>query len=303
MKEYNVVATIVLILALSLVLTLSIGAGLTIFNKNAGSNGVPEAQLPEAASLHYKVEDAVDQKTIEADIMKLLNISADVDYTIIGEADTATPGKYEFVCAWKGDNLRTVDVCVYDNTFSYSVGKNPIEDNSVAIYYEDALATDNFTKGITVKDSLGNKIQAVKRDDSMSFENAVGTYTVHYIAKDAAGHEFSFTLDYVVTYPFSFNIENPNVEVRASDKTVTIPVDFDNAPLDQINLWLEDANGKKIAGIYSTITQEENEDGTKGGYIIILRAHYYKNFVGQTIELSVCSDYGKATFYVTVLDE
>ena len=303
MKEYNVVATIVLILALSLVLTLSIGAGLTIFNKNTGNNGAPEAQLPEVASLHYKLEDAIDQQTIQADIIKLLNIPADVEPAIIGEADTATPGKYEFVCAWKGDNVRTVEVCVYDNTFSYSAGKKPIVNDSISLYYEDALATENFTKGITVKDSLGNNIQAVKSEDSMSFANAVGTYTVHYIAKDAAGHEFSFTLDYIVTYPFSFNIENPNVEVRASDKTVTIPVDFDNAPLDQINLWLEDANGKKIAGIYSTITQEENEDGTKGGYIIILRAHYYKNFVGQTIELSVCSDYGKATFYVTVLDE
>lgn len=303
MKECNVAATIVLLLALSLVVTLSVGLGLTLANENNGNSGLPELQKPTPASLHYAAEANVAQATMKADIAKLLNVPSGAELSIIGTADLETSGKYVFICTWSGGETKEVEVFVYDNTFSYVVDNREIVDGTVSMYYEDALATNDFTKGITVKDSLGNVIQAVKSSDSMSFNNKVGIYTVSYTATDAAGQVFSFTLNYDVTYPFSFIIETPNVVVPASQKTVRIDVDFDGAPLDQINLWVEDSAGKKIAGLYSTITDKDDEGNPLDGYQIILRSYYYAKFAGQTIELSICSDYGKATFYVTVLDE
>ncbi len=303
MKLCNALAIIVILLALSLIVILSIGPDWSLM-KNGGDNGAPEVQQPPTAALHYAVEASVSQETVESDIIKLLNIPANAEPLIIGEADMTTPGKHRLVCAWGGNNVYEVEVCVYDNSFTYSVDNKSIVDGTVSLYFEDALATQNFTKGITVKDSLGNVIPAVKSSDSMSFNNEIGTYSVFYTATDAAGHVFSFALDYIVTYPFSFNIDNPNVEARVSEKSVIVNIDFDDAPVDEIYLWLEDANGKKITGMYSTIRQKEAENGEKlDEYEIVLRAHYYKKFVGQTIELSICSEYGKATFYVTVLDE
>ena len=303
MKVCNAVAIVVILLAVSLIAMLTTGL---VWEITGGKETpAPEAPKPTVASLHYAVEDAVSQETMMADMSALLKIPADVEPIIIGSADAYVPGRYKYVCSWEGGNDYEVEVCIYDNSFSYSVDNRPIVDGAVSLYLKDAIATENFTKGITVKDSLGNVISAVKSNDSMSFNNEAGTYSVTYTATDAVGHVFSFALDYIVTYPFAFNIENSNVVARISESSVIIDIDFDGAPLDKINLWVEDASGKKIAGIYSTIREKvDKATGEKTGeWEIVLRSHYYKKFAGQTIELSICSNYGKATFYVTVLDE
>lgn len=301
MKVCNTLAIIVAVLALSLIAVLTVSLVSPLIGGN--DDVAPNLQKAEPLSLHYAVDAEVSQEKLLADLVDLLKIPANVEPSVIGLADLNAGGKYPLVCAWGDGNVREVDVCVYDNQFNYSVNYKDYDGETVKIEYKEALASQNFTKGITATDSLGNPLTLTKDEKSMSFDNKDGTFLVYYNATDVVGHQFSFLVTYEVRYPFAFNIPNPNVEVRASDKTVTIPIDFDGAPLDQINLWLEDATGKKIAGLYSTITREQNADGTEGGYIIILRAHYYKKFAGQTIELSICSDYGKATFHVTVLDE
>lgn len=302
MKVCNAVAIVVILLAVSLIAMLTTGL---VWEITGGKETpAPEAPKPTVASLHYAVEDAVSQETMMADMAALLKIPADVEPIIIGSADAYIPGRYKYVCSWEGGNDYEVEVCIYDNSFSYSVDNRTIVDGTVSLYLKDAIATENFTKGITVKDSLGNVISAVKSNDSMSFNNEAGTYSVTYTATDAVGHVFSFALDYVVTYPFAFTIDNPNVDAYTSEKYVTINIDFDDAPVGDISIWLEDATGKKIAGANYTKRQKVAEDGTMlDEYEISLSSRYYKKFVGQTIELSVCSNYGKATFYVTVLDE
>lgn len=302
MKVCNTLAIIVAVLALSLVAVLVVGLLPSILgNDNAAT---PEYPKMEPLALHYAVDANVSQETMMVDLVKLLQIPANVNPSVIGSANLTASGKYTLVCAWGNGNVREVDVCVYDDQFNYSVSYKDYDGETVKLEYKEALASENFTKGISVTDSLGNPLTVTKDEKSMSFDNKDGTFEVYYNATDAVGHKFSLLVTYEVRYPFAFNIFNPNVEARVSENSVIIDIDFDGAPLDQINLWLEDASGKKIAGIYSTIRQKEADDGTKlDGYEIVLRAHYYKKFVGETIELAVCSNYGKATFFVTVLDE
>lgn len=301
MKVCNTLAIIVAVLALSLIAVLTV----SLVSPLIGGDDVaaPNLQKEQPLSLHYAVDGEVSQEKMLADLFSLLQIPANVQPSVIGSADLTAGGKYPLVCAWGNGNVREVEVCVYDNTFSYSVDYKDYDGETVKLEYKEALATENFTKGIHATDSLGNPMNITKDEKSMSFDNQDGIYDVYYNATDIVGHTFSFSVTYDVRYPFTFTISDATAYVSKS--TVEIPVDFDGAPLDKINLWLEDGSGKKIAGIYSTIREkvDKNTGETTGEWEIVLRAHYYKKFVGQTIELSICSNYGKATFYVTVLDE
>jgi hypothetical protein len=302
MKVCNTLAIIVAVLALSLIAVLTVSLVSPLIGGN--DDVAPNLQKAEPLSLHYAVDAEVSQEKLLADLVDLLKIPANVEPSVIGLADLNAGGKYPLVCAWGDGNVREVDVCVYDNQFNYSVNYKDYDGETVKIEYKEALASQNFTKGITATDSLGNPLTLTKDEKSMSFDNKDGTFLVYYNATDVVGHQFSFLVTYEVRYPFAFNIPKTNIEVPASQKNVRIDVDFDGAPLDQINLWVEDSSGKKIAGLYSTITDvDENGNKLDGYYQIILRSYYYAKFAGQTIELSICSDYGKATFYVTVLDE
>ncbi|MBO7273964.1 MAG: InlB B-repeat-containing protein [Clostridia bacterium] len=287
MKERNAVTTIFALLAVILVLTISLGVIIMLLlDTDVVKTYLAEIKQSTTLSLNYIVDSSVSQETLKADILKLLKLSADEEVTVVGEVDLNTPGKYLLVYIWRG-NAREVEICVYDSSFEFVIDGGVVDGNTVYMDHETAVASQNFTKCIAFIDSIGNEMKVTKEANrAMDFNGKEGTYVVYYNPTDGAGQQFSLRVEYVVTSNHHISVSDA-VALTYQD-AAEIPVDFDGVT----DAWLEDKNGK-ISNEYYEI--KENA--------LVLKKAYYNEYLGKKISLKLCSNYGNATFYVSVLDQ
>ena len=241
----------------------------------------PEIVLPP---LHYAAEAGVTEEELKADIAELLELPEGTVFNIIGEFDLTTSGKYTLSCTWSEEEQK-IEVWVYDNYVNATVNGNPLEGDTVSLNYQEAVASKNFTRGITITDSLGNLLPFTKDDRCMSFENRAGSYLMYYNVTDVAGQTFSVRIVYDVTY--TYNMFVANGAALTFEDSASFAADFDGAT----DVWLEDASGKIDAALYEI--QEE---------AIVLKKEYYSAFVGKKVAIKVCSESGMTYFYVSAYD-
>ena len=249
----------------------------------------PQESVPTTPVLCYDVEKGITEETLKADIANKLSIPEGTNFAIEGTYNLTASGKYTLTCKWTAEegNEKKIDVWVYSNSVTVTVNGQAYNGETVYLDYETAAASQNFTKCITFIDSIGNEIKATtETKHSMSFNGKEGTYVVHYNSTDAVGHQFSVRVEYVVTSNHHISVSDA-VALTYQD-AAEIPVDFDGVT----DAWLEDKNGK-ISNEYYEI--KENA--------LVLKKAYYNEYLGKKIFLKLCSNYGNATFYVSVLDQ
>ena len=246
----------------------------------------PEPTQPSPVTMQYAAVENVTEATLKADIATKLEVPEGTTLEISGVLNLSVPGKYQITCKW-GENEQAVAVWVYGNSASFTLNGKPLTDGNVSMTFLDAQASEDFTKGVAVVDSLGNALQFELDDRNMAFANKPGSYLAYYHATDAVGQVFTVRVIYEVE--FDYNIQATNVTALDGDASVTVPVDFDGAT----NVWLEDSNGKKIDAKYYQITLDA----------IVLSKEYYAANAGSRIRLRVSSVSGYADFYLSVLDK
>ena len=245
---------------------------------------VSDPTPPTVATLHYAESAGVTEATLKADIAKALQIPEGTAIDVSGTYDLSTSGKYTLTCKWESGEGE-VSVWVYANSVNVTVDGRVYDGDTISLNYQKAAASQNFTTCITLTDSLGNALTFVKGDRSMDFEDKDGLYVVYYKATDAAGQTFTVRVLYDVTYEHSITVANG--AALTFEESATFAADFDGAT----DVWLENANGKIDPALY------EIQEGT-----IVLKNAYYKDMVGKTSAVKVCSENGIAYFYITVYD-
>ena len=248
---------------------------------------VPEAPIGPAV-LHYASEAYVTEETMKADIAKQLNIPEETAFSVEGNFNLTKSGKYELTCKWD-ESEQSVLVCVYDNYSTVEInGKVYMNNNSaISMKYQKAVASDDFTKCITITDSIGNQLVVTKEARSMSFEDKAGKYLVFYTAVDGAGHQFNVRVLYNVTCDHQITVEDGFA--FTFEDSAKFSADFDGVT----EIWLEDDKGNKIDA-----THYYMDDNA-----LVLKKSYYGAFLGQKIAIKVCSEYSSDYFYATVYDE
>lgn len=271
-----------------LLVAIVVGVVLLVGGNN---NGAVVPQNPQEGGtsnlvLHYAAEKGVTEATMKADIAKKLSIPEGTDVAIEGTYDLATAGKYTLTCKWNATEAQ-VDVWVYSNSVNVTVDGKAYNGEVIYFNYQKASASQNFTTCITFTDSIGNQLAVSKESGrSMSFAGKEGTYVVYYNPTDAAGHKFSVRVEYVVTFEHSISVLD--ALALTYEDVAEIPVDFDGAT----GVWLEDNKGKVDPAHYEI---KENA--------LVLKKSYYQSYVGKKLSLKLCSEYGNASFYLSVFDE
>ena len=246
----------------------------------------PEPTKPAPIALHYAADAKVSGEDMKADLAAELELPEGTALNVSETPDLTKAGKYQITCTW-GENERTVIVWVYKNSATFTLNGSRLVSGNVEMKFSQAQASENFTKGVVVKDCFDNVLQIEPDDRNMEFANKPGSYLVYYHATDAAGQKFSIRVIYEVE--FDYNIEATDTTALDYETSVTVPVDFDGAT----GIWLEDSNGQKINSKYYQITL----DG------IVLSKEYYAADAGSRVRLRVCSKSGYADFYLSVLDK
>ena len=278
MKAYKIIAVICLVLTVCLAV-----AACGNKDENTAPNVNTDTNIPV---LHYAAEAGVTEDALKADIVKLLQLANGTAINISGDYNLTKSGKYTVTCKWNENETKQVAIWVYANFVSFTVdGKSP-EGDTVHLNYNKAVASENFTKCITITDSLGNVLSFKKGDKCMPFENRDGNYLMNYVVTDAAGQTFTVRVVYEVTYNSYISVANgPALTFEESAK---FSADFDGAT----DVWLEDANGKIDPALYEI--QEA---------AILLKKEYYEAFVGKKVAIKASSANGYSYFYISVYDK
>ena len=283
MKTYKIIA--ILLLAVTLCLGMIACGPSDKKNESTPTENTPGSSEPTVPTLHYAESAAVSEETMKGDLVKLLNLPEGTAVDVEGTFDLGTAGKYDLTCKW-GEKEEKVAVWVYSNFVTVSVDGKRVQGDKVNLQYQKAVASENFTKCITITDSLGNALAISKDERCMSFEDRAGSYLMYYNVTDAAGQTFTVRMVYIVTYDHQISVSN--APAFTFEEVVEIPADFDGVS----DVWLEDDNGKIDTDHYQI---KENA--------ILLNKSYYASFVGKRISLKACSEYSNSYFYLTVYDE
>ena len=247
--------------------------------------------------LHYASEARVTEATMKEHIAKELHLPDGTEFIVEGAFDLTKSGKYTLVCKWNVINEdeeteekeKEVSVWVYDNDSTVEVNGEiyTVNTGTISMNYQKAVASENFTKCITITDSLGNQMTVIKESRSMSFEERAGKYLVFYTAVDGAGHQFNVRVLYDVTCEHQITVENGSA--FTFEDVAKFSANFDGVT----EIWLEDSKGNKIDA------QHYYMDGDS----LVLKKSYYGAFLGKRIAIKVCSEYSSDYFYATVYDE
>ena len=274
--------------AILLLVAIVVGA-VVLLGGNDNGSVAPENPQENGTSnlvLHYGVEKGITAESMKVDLAKALSIPEGTAFTVEGDYNLSTSGKYTVTCTW-GNKTAQVAVWVYSNSVNVTVDGKAYTGETVYLNYQKAVASQDFTTCIAFTDSVGNQIAVSKEPvRSMSFTGDEGTYVVYYNPTDAAGHEFSVRVEYVVA--FEHHISVWNAVAFTYEDVAEISVDFGG----MTNVWLEDKNGKVDAAYYEI---KENA--------LLLKQAYYESLAGKKIFLKLCSEYGVTTFYLSVFDE
>lgn len=242
----------------------------------------PEVTVP---TLHYVAGADVTEEKLHTDIAKALELPVGIVFDVNGELDFTKSGKYNITCKW-GIKEAEVAVWVYANYVNVTVDGKPVEGDQVSLNYQKAVASNNFTKCITISDCFGNALAFTVDNRSMRFENREGSYLMYYRVTDAAGQSFSVRMVYNVTY--AYNMFVANGVALTFEESASLYADFDGAT----DIWLEDANGKIDPALYEI---QENA--------VVLKKEYYEAFTGSRVAIQACSNNGSTYFYVSTYDE
>ena len=242
----------------------------------------PEATVP---TLRYVAGADVTEEKLHTDIAKALELPVGIVFDVNGELDFTKSGKYNITCKW-GIKEAEVAVWVYANYVNVTVDGKPVEGDQVSLNYQKAVASNNFTKCITISDCFGNALAFTVDNRSMRFENREGSYLMYYRVTDAAGQSFSVRMVYNVTYAYNMSVANG--VALTFEESASLYADFDGAT----DIWLEDANGKIDPALYEI---QENA--------VVLKKEYYEAFTGSRVAIQACSNNGSTYFYVSTYDE
>ena len=287
MKTCKVVTLIVLALVVCLTMV-----ACNIFNtETTPEQTTPEQTTPQPdklspATLHYAAGAEVDEAAVKADLVSLWNLPEGTELTVSGTFDIATSGKYEITCTLDNEE-QTVSIWVYANSATFYLNGTPLVDGNTTMKFLDARASENFTKGVTAVDSLGNELKIELDSRNMSFDDKIGSYLMYYHATDAAGQTFTVRVIYEIV--FDYNMVATDTNAYYNEDNVSISVDFDGAT----GVWLEDSNGNRIDQKYYQVSLAS----------IVLSKDYYKAYTGNRIRLRICSESGYTDVYVQVLSE
>lgn len=248
-----------------------IGAVSMLFGNSSNKKDLP--------ILHYAAEAGITEDAMQADIAELLGLSEETEIVVSGKFDLSKPGKYPITCKWDNKEENT-EIWVYANSINVTVDGKKIEGDTVHLNFKKAVESDNFTKCITITDSLGNVLSFAKDSRCTPFENREGSYLMYYPVTDAAGQKFTVRVVYDVTYEYHISVQN-GIALTFENAAV-FSADFDGAT----NVWLEDENGKIDPALY-----EIKEDA------IVLNNKYYNGLVGKKVAIKVCSENGLTYFY------
>ena len=280
MKACKIFATICLMLVLCLtVISCGKDKGENT-NPNVNTNTDTNVNIPV---LHYAAAAGVTEDALKGDIVELLKLEEGTAVNVSGDYSLTESGKYTVTCKWNETEAKQVAIWVYANSVSFTVDGRAPEGDTVHLNYNKAVLSQNFTKYITITDSLGNVLSFTKGDKCMSFEDRAGNYLVNYVATDAAGQTFHIRVVYNVTYNSYISVANG--AALTFEEGATFAADFDGAT----DVWLEDENGKIDPALY-----EIRETS------IFLKKAYYDAFVGKRVAVKVCSANGYSYFYVSV---
>ena len=260
------ICKVVTLIVLALVVCLTMVA-CNIFNTHTTpEQTTPEQTTPQPdklspATLHYAAGAEVDEAAVKADLVSLWNLPEGTELTVSGTFDIATSGKYEITCTLDGEE-QAVSIWVYANSATFYLNGQPLVDGNTTMKFLDARASENFTKGVTAVDSLGNELKIELDSRNMKFDNKIGSYLMYYHATDAAGQTFTVRVIYEIV--FDYNMVATDTNAYYNEDSVSISVDFDGAT----GVWLEDSNGNRIDQKYYQVSLAS----------IVLSKDYYKNY-------------------------
>ena len=281
MKAYKTIAF--------MLLTLVICLGMAACNPSQKEEPTTPEQTPTEPTvpiLYYTAEQEVDEARLKADIAAELELPEGTALNYTGVLNLAVAGKYQITCTW-GENEQKVMVWVYGDSATFTLNGQPLSDGNVTMKFLAAQASENFTKGVAVTDSIGNALELKLDDRNMEFVGKPGSYLAYYHATDAVGQEFTVRVIYEVE--FDYNIKATDATALNFDTSVAIPVELDGAA----DIWLEDSKGQKIDKKYYQITLDS----------IVLSKEYYAADAGSRVRLRVCSPSGYSDFYLSILDK
>ena len=283
MKTRKVIILVLLALALCL--------AMAACNLSNGESTTPEETTPQPdklspVTLHYAKGAEVDEAAVKAELVSLWNLPEGTELNVSGTFDITTSGKYEITCTLNGEEQK-VAIWVYANSANFYLNGQPLVDGNTKMKFLEAKTSENFTKGVTAVDSLGNELKIELDKRNMTFENKIGSYLMYYHATDAAGQ--TFTVRVIYELEFDYNMTATDTNAYYNEDSVSISVDFDGAT----DVWLEDSNGNRIDQKYYQISLAS----------IVLSKDYYKAYTGNRIRLRICSESGYTDVYVQVLSE
>ena len=261
-----------------LLCALLVGGVAMLFGNPQQSN---QKKLP---ILHYAAEAGITEDAVKADIAEFFGLSEETEIVVSGKFDLSKPGKYPITCKWDNKEENT-EIWVYANSVNVTVDGKKFEGDTVHLNFKKAVESDNFTKCITITDSLGNVLSFAKDSRCTPFENREGSYVMYYPVTDAAGQKFTIRVVYDVTYECRISVQN-GIALTFENSAV-FSADFDGAT----NVWLEDENGKIDPALY-----EIKEDA------IVLSKKYYSGLIGKKVAIKACSENGLTYFYFSTYD-
>lgn len=245
------------------------------------ANPDSDFEIKGAKDLHLAIGESADALLDGVEVV--FSDGAESVIPNVSSVDLSTAGQKDLTYSY-GNKSVSVKVYVY-GPIQATYGEGALQD-SVNIPYSVALSSNDFTSGISFKDSFGKELTFQKQSGSDGFNRKSGEFRVTYQATDNANQ----TLTKTVTY----NVSNDkNITVSPSSAYSSDSGIFLTANMDGVeNAWLEDGNGKVNPNYYEIMDDRIYIDGA-----------YFKNFPSGAKSLGVYSSLGQKDFNLNIKEE
>ena len=281
MKKRNILLTLISLLCICFICFAAVGC-----DKETG-DGPVSATYAGVKDIHVKVGEATDESLLEGVTATLANgnsVSVTFDK---GDADYSVAGMYliKYTCA-ESKSYATARLYVYGDMVIY-LNDEEITTAAVTMKFSDAIDSNDFHRGIEVKDSFGKSLEVTVTENSDKFIARPDVYYVTYEATDACGQKFSKQVAYDVQNDGTFGVTNGTVDY--SDESVTLSVLLGQSK----DAWLEDAEGNIIDSTKYDLTENH----------LVIKPEVFQQLPVGDNEMTLVSKYGAKTFKLTVTDE
>lgn len=181
MKKAGKILLLFSVLIISLLTLFACGG-----EKTYETRGITDIYVSEnEVSREYVMKNVIFTDNDGKEVVPSLSIVNTENGTVLGENDKIPAGKYQLSYAY-GNYVYKAYLYVYGKIeFVFGLGE---EDGEVrTLSFSEAQNSLGFTKGITAKDTFGNKLEVTVKDGSDVFNGNTGEYTVIYRASDYSG--------------------------------------------------------------------------------------------------------------------